>query len=145
MDYEVMPGHLIRRLFQLSSQVFASHAGQAGYDITPVQFASLLALSDNPGIELARLAELVACDRPTIGEVIERLVAKGLVSRQIGSRDRRSREVSLTSEGHKVLGALLPVVQDVQHAILDPLPGSDQRELLRLIRVVLNGSGEASP
>lgn len=140
MDYEVMPGHLIRRLFQLSSQVFVSHADQAGYDITPVQFASLLALRDNPGTELARLAEHVACDRPTIGGVIERLVAKGLVTRRVASRDRRSREVSLTPQGHDALSVLLPVVHQVQRAILHPLTEAEQREFLRLIRAVLSKS-----
>ncbi|OYU45409.1 MAG: MarR family transcriptional regulator [Burkholderiales bacterium PBB4] len=140
MDYEVMPGHLIRRLFQLSSQVFANHADSAGYDITPVQFASLLALRDNPGVELARLAELVACDRPTIGGVIERLVAKGLVSRQIASRDRRSREVFLTAEGQATRGALLPVVQEVQRTILRPLSEVDQAAFLTMAAAIV-GAG----
>ena len=34
-----MPGHLIRRLHQLSTQCFANRMRAAGFDVTPVQFA----------------------------------------------------------------------------------------------------------
>lgn len=129
-----MPGHLIRRLYQLSSQVFATHMTRAGYDITPVQFAALLALRDHPGIDLAGLAELVACDRPTIGGVVERLIAKGLVERRIAAQDRRARQVFLTEGGRATLEALLPVVHAVQHSILAPLTQSQAVEFLALVR-----------
>ena len=128
MQTHGMPGHLIRRLHQLSTQLFATHARAAGFDITPVQFAAMDALRDNPGIDQAGVAELIAYDRATIGGVINRLKAKGLVVRAVSREDRRAREVRLTEEGIRVLDAVSPMVEAVQDAILERLT-SDERTL----------------
>ncbi|WP_292685703.1 MarR family transcriptional regulator [Novosphingobium sp.] len=77
MDIYGMPGHLIRRLQQQSTQVFAARMREAGFDITPVQFAAMDALAARPGIDQATLAQLIAYDRATIGGVVDRLEGKG--------------------------------------------------------------------
>ena len=75
-----MPGHLIRRLQQISISVFTERMKALGHDLTAPQFATLAVLSQSPGIDQATLAGLIAHDRPTIGGVVERLEAKGLSS-----------------------------------------------------------------
>ena len=101
-----MPGHLIRRLHQKSTQVFTRHVRAAGYDLTPVQFAALDALSHVPGIDQAGLADAVGKDPATIGAVVDRLAQKGLLTRVKSSADRRARVLELTGEGKAVLDAL---------------------------------------
>jgi DNA-binding MarR family transcriptional regulator len=128
MDSLDMAGHLIRRLHQQSTQVFVQRTQAAGFDLTPVQFAALDAIAAQPGTDQARLAEMIAYDRATIGGVIDRLVQKGWVHRVVSERDRRAREVSLTDEGQRVREAVLPVVQDLQQEILETL-GEDERAL----------------
>lgn len=76
-----MPGHVIRRLNQMSTQVFARRMQEAGIDITPVQFAALDAIKSFPGSDQAGIAAKIAYDRATIGGVIERLLDKGYVER----------------------------------------------------------------
>ena len=98
-----MAGHLIRRLHQQSTQLFALRTQAAGFDLTPVQYAALEAIHENPGMDQARLAELIAYDRATIGGVIERLEKKGWVRRVVSEKDRRARELSLSTKGNKVL------------------------------------------
>jgi len=44
-----MPGHLIRRLHQHSTQSFVERTQAVGYDLTPVQYAALEAIYENPG------------------------------------------------------------------------------------------------
>jgi len=128
MDSLDMAGHLIRRLHQQSTQVFVQRTQAAGFDLTPVQFAALDAIAAQPGTDQARVAEMIAYDRATIGGVIDRLVQKGWVHRVVSERDRRAREVSLTDEGQRVRTAVLPVVQDLQKDILDTL-GDEERAL----------------
>lgn len=128
MDSLDMAGHLIRRLHQQSTQVFVQRTQAAGFDLTPVQFAALDAIAAQPGTDQARVAEMIAYDRATIGGVIDRLVQKGWVHRVVSERDRRAREVSLTDEGRRVREAVLPVVQDLQQEILETL-GDDERAL----------------
>ena len=46
-----MAGHLIRRLNQISTAVFAERIGGLGVDLTPVQYAALETVRENPGID----------------------------------------------------------------------------------------------
>lgn len=121
-----MVGHLIRRLHQIETRVFIARAREAGFDITPVQFAAMNALSEQPGIDQATVAAMIDYDRATIGGVLDRLVAKGLVCRTINERDRRARAVRLTSEGEEAFRTLLPIVWAVQAEILIGLSDTEQ-------------------
>jgi DNA-binding MarR family transcriptional regulator len=134
MDSLDMAGHLIRRLHQLSTQVFAQRTQAAGYDLTPIQFAALDAIHNQPGADQATVAELIAYDRATIGGVIERLEQKGWVDRVVSERDRRARELSLTAEGQRTFKALVPVVRDLQGEILQALGEADRARFLKLAR-----------
>lgn len=129
-----MAGHLIRRLHQHSTQVFTARMREAGFDITSVQFAALDAINANPGIDQAGVAALIAYDRPTIGEVINRLVAKGLVERAINPADRRARVLQLTASGADTYRQLLPLVRDLQSDILSRLSPDERQAFLALAR-----------
>ena len=129
-----MAGHLIRRLHQQSTLVFVQRTQEAGFDVTPIQFAALDAISNEPGMDQATVAEQIAYDRATIGGVIERLEQKGWVRRVVSERDRRARELSLTPDGERILKALLPVVRDLQDDILPSLTEADRARFLKLAR-----------
>ena len=75
MEAYGMAGHLIRRLQQISTQVFTTRAREAGFDLTSVQFAAMDAIREKPGIDQAGVAAMIAYDKATIGGVIDRLVA----------------------------------------------------------------------
>lgn len=137
-----MAGHLIRRLHQVSTQVFLREAQAAGYDLTPVQFAALDALRSHPGIDQGRLSALIAYDRATIGGVVDRLEQKGLVSREISRHDRRAREVSLTPEGRRVFEEMLPIVRRLQGDILAPLDDAERDRFMALARKALAGRAD---
>jgi DNA-binding MarR family transcriptional regulator len=106
----------------------------AGFDLTPVQFAALDAVQAHPDTDQARIAEMIAYDRATIGGVIDRLEQKGWLRRVVSARDRRARELSLTPEGARIHAALLPVVRDLQDAILQPLDSAERAAFLDLAR-----------
>lgn len=132
-----MAGHLIRRLHQQSTHVFAQKTQAAGFDLTAVQFAALDAIQAHPATDQAYVAELIGYDRATIGGVIDRLEKKGWIARVVSERDRRARELSLTDEGRRVLEALQPIVQDLQKDILKPLNKEDRERFIRLASQVV--------
>ena len=129
-----MPGHLIRRLNQLSTQVFSQRIREAGLNLTPVQFAALDAINSNSGIDQASIAALIAYDKATIGGVIDRLEQKGLVARSISDRDRRAREVRLTRQGEQTYLSAIPIVASLQKEILGGLSEEERSKLLKLLR-----------
>lgn len=134
MSLNETPGHLIRRLQQLSTQVFQQHMLEAGYEMTPVQFATIQALHSNPGVEQAQVASIIAYDRATIGGVIDRLEQKGYITRVVSSRDRRAREVSLSKEGQRIFEKINPIVEILQKKILSNLSNEETENLTALLR-----------
>ena len=133
-----MPGHYIRRVQQVAVRLFAE--GVDG-DITPVQFAALSALGDAPGIGQAALAALIGYDRATIGGVIDRLEAKGLVRRAPDPDDRRSNILSLTEAGGSALETARPQVEAVQNKLLAPLSAGERRDYEAICRKILAANG----
>ena len=87
-----MAGHLIRRLHQISTQVFTKTLQEAGLDLTPVQFAAMDAIAASPGIDQAGVATRIAYDRATIGGVVDLPAQKGLVAGRGGSQAAGGRE-----------------------------------------------------
>ncbi len=136
-----MPGHLIRRLHQISTQIFMQRVREAGHDLTPVQFAALDALRHAPGIDQASLADAVAKDRATIGAVVDRLVQKGLVARSENRRDRRARILRLTPKGEDLVAVLTPLVEGFQAEILANLDEEERRLFVSLAAKATAGRG----
>ncbi len=127
----LQPGHLIRRAHQLAWAVFMDEARD--FELTPVQYSTLLVISFNPGIDATRLSELVSFDRATIGNVVERMEAKGLLKRKAGLRDRRTKKMFLTAQGKKVVAGVKPLAPRIADRILDRLNARERSQLLQLL------------
>src|SRR6266540_911483 len=70
------PGYLFRRMQQIAVSIFVEEC--RAFDLTPVQYAALVAIHTHPGIDATRLSAVIAFDRSTLGNVIERLESKPL-------------------------------------------------------------------
>jgi DNA-binding MarR family transcriptional regulator len=139
-----MPGHLARRFQQIAVAVFLAEVEAAGYDLTPVQYAALAAVAAHPGVDQVTLAGLIAFDRTTITGVADRLVAKGLITRRASSRDRRARELTITSAGRQTLRGIAPAVEAAQRTMLRGLTAREANELLRLLQKAIAAGNQLS-
>src|SRR5260370_34658875 len=101
-----MPGHLIRRLQQICFALFLNEA--KAFDVTPVQYAALVAINDHPGIDQTALCNMIAFDRSTIGGVVGRLQRKKLINRINGAHDRRTKSLYITPAGRRLLPDIAP-------------------------------------
>jgi MarR family transcriptional regulator, lower aerobic nicotinate degradation pathway regulator len=138
LEFQRSPGHLVRRCLQLHSTMFAE--ATAGYDITSPQWAALRALHERPGIEQAKLSELIAYDRSTIGGLVDRLESKGLVGRSFDVADRRLKRLNLTPAGHRLFEELRDKVRSVTHRFIEPLEPDEVEQLLSLLERLLDRS-----
>ncbi len=139
-----MPGHLIRRLNQISTGLFQDRMAALGHDLTPVQFAALATLRDRPDVDQATLAGLIAHDRATIGGVLDRLEGKGLVARRVDPADRRARLVRLTGAGAELLATVLPHVTALQDGILAGLDPAERAQFVALAARVAEAGNDLS-
>jgi DNA-binding MarR family transcriptional regulator len=143
-DNNDRPGHLARRFQQIAVAVFHAEVEEAGYDLTPVQYAALTAIMRNPGVDQATLAGLIAYDRTTITGVVDRLVQKGLLARRASSRDRRARELQVTDQGRQTLCGIEPAVEAAQQTMLRGLTQEEAEEFLRLLRKAIAAGNDLS-
>lgn len=143
-DINDMPGHLVRRFQQIAAAIFHAEVSEAGFDLTPVQYAALVRVGTHPEIDQATLAGLIAYDRTTITGVVDRLVQKGLLSRQVSAKDRRARVLRLTEEGAEVLRILQPTVEHAQDVMLSGLTQDETSEFMRLLRKATDAVNDLS-
>jgi DNA-binding MarR family transcriptional regulator len=136
-DYRQAPGHLIRRAHQVSVAIFMEET--AGNDITPVQFALLNALLEQPGADQVTLARRVAFDAATSGSVISRLEARGWVRREADAGDRRRKLLWATEEGAQAVQRMKRAVGKVQSRILEPLREDERTQLVALLDKLVAG------
>ena len=136
------PGHLIRRLQQISFALFMEEA--RGFDVTPVQYAALFAISRNPGIDQTTLCNIIAYDRSTIGDVVGRLERKKLIRRVNGAADRRTKSLHVAPAGHKLLRDIEPAVSSTQRLILEPLKAADRAPFMAMLRQLVHLNNEHS-
>ena len=131
------PGHLIRRAQQLAVAVFMEET--AAFDVTPVQFAILNALIDDPGEDQITLSGRVAFDPATFGSVIGRLEAKGWVKREADAEDKRRKLLWITQEGEQVALRMKRAVSRAQQRIVAPLQEDERAQLASLLAKLVAG------
>lgn len=125
-------GYLLRRAHQRATAVFQSRIGDE--DITPTQYTSLVKLLEHEELSQNRLGRLVAMDKATTQGVVRRLKTRELVASRPDPGDARRTLLRLTGQGRRLVEQLAANGPDVSREILRPLPASDQRMLLDLLR-----------
>lgn len=130
-DLYAMPGHLVRRSQQIAVALFMEET--AAFGVTPVQYAALVAIGEQPDIDASRLSQLIAFDRSTLGHVVARLEAKGLIQRKGGSEDRRVKRLRITRRGKALLDRIESAVERAQQRILAPLAPAERRDFMALL------------
>ncbi|HZD02552.1 MAG TPA: MarR family transcriptional regulator [Actinomycetes bacterium] len=131
------PGHLIRRLAQIHTAVFAEEVGDPR--LTSPQFAVLDVLANEGGVDQITLCRVAGIDRSTTAELVNRLVERGLVERRRSRADARRNLVRLSLAGRELHRQLLPDVARVGERLLAPLADHERHDLVRLMqRLVLS-------
>lgn len=136
------PGYLFRRMQQIAVSIFMEEC--RAFDLTPVQYAALIAIHTHPGIDATRLSAVIAFDRSTLGSVIERLQAKDYVERKPAPEDKRIKLLYLTKSGAAILREIIPAVERAQARMLEPLKPADRNKLMGLLVQLVDLNNEAS-
>ena len=136
------PGYLFRRMQQIAVSIFMEEC--KAFDLTPVQYAALIAIHTHPGIDATRLSAVIAFDRSTLGSVIERLQAKDFIERKPAPEDKRIKLLYLTKSGATILREIIPAVERAQARMLEPLKPADRKALMGLLVQLVDLNNEAS-
>jgi DNA-binding MarR family transcriptional regulator len=127
--YPYLMERAIRQMRMVSQQTFL----QAGVDITVEQWVVLYIIHDGQGLSQVEITELAFKDAPTVTRIIDNLVKKGWVYRQMSSEDRRKFEIYTTNEGKMMVKKLLPMVMAIREQGIVNISESDLRVFKRVL------------
>jgi len=127
-------GFLVRLLDTRVHLLYEQLTGQN--DITPRQFGVLLTLYQQGTLTLTELAGHTRVDRSTLGEMINRMAERSLITKRNNGSDRRSAEVLLAPAGKKVLLEIVAGAAQLQGALLAPLPPEDRAQFMRCMKLI---------
>lgn len=134
------PGFLIRRLNQIHYALFFEESRE--FNITPVQYGLLTALSIRGTLDQVSLAEELGIDRTNVAEVLSRLEARGLVKREPNPLDRRAKLASLTKTGRTLTTRMFHAMQRAQDRLLGPLNQKERDAFMATLTRLIDANNE---
>lgn len=134
-DIYQAPGHLIRRAQQIAVGAFFEEF--KGHEVTPVQYAALVAIRERPGIDQRTLVNLIAIDRSTIGSMLRVMEDRMLISRVTPRHNQRIKQLFILPLGNSLVEDTRQNIERVADRILEPLTPSEREMFMRcLVRLV---------
>ena len=127
---------LLRELLFAERRRFLDTASE--FELHPAQAGALMQLDRESGSPMHEIAAHLACDSSNVTGIVDRLEARGLVSRRAGERDRRVKYIVPTPLGLEVRDALRARMARAPAAI-ERLSPEEQRLLRDLLARAAGG------
>lgn len=105
-------------------------------DLTNGQFSLLMSLNRPQPPAMKDVASLLAMDRTTLTAALKPLEKRGLVVIEQDPADKRSRLLSLTPGGHRLLAEAFPLWQQTHAEIEKPFAPKEMDQLRRQLRAL---------
>lgn len=124
-------GYHIRR----ASSVFANDfsIALAGTGIRQVLFGILSIIAANPGINQGNIGRALGIQRANMVGLVNELVDRELVLREVASDDRRAFSFTLTKSGKKMMAKCLKRIAQHEARLLSDLSEAEQAKLIALL------------
>lgn len=119
-----------RALLAEEQQVLTEHGASMW------EYIILTALREHSSNSQGQLAQRIRHDKSRIIADIDRLEARGLVTRSPGSDDRRARLIAITTEGDALQRTVQAAIHHREDTLLAAIPPEDRRALYRLLEAI---------
>jgi DNA-binding MarR family transcriptional regulator len=147
-DLDAAPMGVVGRLSRAArllerglAPVFAEHGLQAGeFDI----LATLRRAADAQGMSAGALASSAMVTSGAITNRVDRLVAKGLVTRDLDWANRRAVRIALTPTGRRLVDEAVVKHVANEKRLLEVLDADDREQLAALLKRLLVGMGDTA-
>jgi DNA-binding MarR family transcriptional regulator len=112
--------------------------------ITIPQFRLLVVLRTRGPVKLTSLAEQLAVNPSTVTRMVDRLVASGLISREVNPASRRELVVALTGSGTQVVDEVTQRRRQEIARIVSRIPPATRQDLVHALRAFSAAGNEMS-
>lgn len=134
-------GFIINRSAIIIKKRLAKMTKEAGYEITPEEFALLSRLWEENGIQQTILTEKTLKDKTRVTRLLNSLIEKSYVSKKTDETDRRNYIIYLTEEGYAIKADIVRIVKKIMENAsedIDPEEINVTKKVLRKIFQNLN-------
>ena len=135
-DYDNVVGFVISRaghsLKRLLDQAFV----REGLGLRAREFPVLNRLHQFGKLTQTELCELTYPDRPAMTRTLVRLIAAGLVSKDVEETDRRAFSVSLTKKGQEVRNRAAEIVVAILQRVCGDVGSDDLQTTIRVLHQI---------
>jgi DNA-binding MarR family transcriptional regulator len=127
-----LTGYHLRR----ASSVFGNDFSRAvaGTGIRQVLFAILSIVAANPGINQGAAGRALGIQRANMVSLINELVERGLVDRQVAADDRRAFSLTVTTAGNAMIADCLARIHAHEARLLSDLSKDERAALIELLQ-----------
>lgn len=125
--------HEIMRRYRRRQRDFVKGADS---DLNQREIDTLLRLGPDGECTMSQLAEELVLSMSSATMIVDKLVQKGIVSREHSSADRRVVMIRLTAEGEQAFKAIYEDFKRIGRTMLESLNEDEQDTLLSLYRKV---------
>ncbi|HVM35878.1 MAG TPA: MarR family transcriptional regulator [Actinomycetota bacterium] len=130
---------LLQEAYRSADRAISDRLRSRGFDVTRAHSAVLANIDIATGTRPTVLAERAAVTKQAIGQVIDDLEARSLVTRVADPTDRRARLIRLTAKGRRLVAAAQEVIQEIEASVLEEVSAGSmdatRRTLSALIQV----------
>ena len=112
----------------------------AGYAVTPEQWAILGRLGQQDGLSQQALADRFHRSKVAAFQLISKLEKQGLVERRSDPKDGRSNLVYLTEEGRRIQPELVSLASENMTAALEGISEADLTTAKRVVRRIIENT-----
>jgi MarR family transcriptional regulator, organic hydroperoxide resistance regulator len=133
---------LLRSLLFAERRRFFDAAAE--FELHPAQAGALMQLDEESGLPMHAIASHLACDSSNVTGIVDRLEARGLVTRRTSERDRRVKHIVPTPLGIEVRDSMRERMAQAPAAI-ERLSAKDQRLLRDVLARAVRGSRAGKP
>lgn len=141
-------GFVLQDVARLMRRNFNRHVETEGLGLTQAQWQAIVHISRNEGMRQAVLSDILETQPITVGRLIDRMAAKGLVERRPDPTDRRAVGLYLTEKAYPLLDEMWNIGTAVKAAAFDGISDADKEKLLdimtRIRANLIKNTGEKS-
>ena len=124
-------GFLVHDAARLMARRFEVHARKQ--ELTLPQWRVIAQLFESGGLSQSALAKQIETDQVTLGGLVERLEAKGFVTRAPSAEDSRAKIVSLTAKAHALIDEMRVIATEVYAEAFEGISDADRAMLVSVL------------
>jgi MarR family transcriptional regulator, transcriptional regulator for hemolysin len=130
-DDEHYIGYTITDVARLMRTVFERRVRAFG--LTRAQWMVIARVHRRPGLSQSEVADLLEIEKASAGRLIDRMEAKGWLTRSADSHDRRINRLRLTPAADRLHATIWPIAEATVDTALGDLSPEERRRLTRLM------------